>query len=325
MDGLLFAVNAVLPVFLIIALGAAVRAGRILNDEAVERLSRLVYNTALPVLVFQVVGKAEILTVWNGRCAAAFVAAVLISVALAWAVGRLMGMDAVQTGTFVQVSYRANTVIVGLAVLQSAYGDAVLGPAGVMAGVSVALFNVLAVIVLTLPHHSGGGLRGAGAMLRQLLVNPLILGMLAGVGWSLLRSRTGWSMPAVLDRPLDWLQDMALPLALIAVGASLRLDAARRVLLPALSSATIKLLVQPLLALGLLALAGVSGMDRTVCLLYLASPTAVASYIMVRAMKGDAEMASQTVTLSTAASVLTTAGWLLVAEWIDPVRRLGAG
>jgi len=307
-DDLLFAAGAVLPVFMIIALGAGVRRAKILDDAGVGQLSRLAFTTALPVLIFQKISKAQLAEVLSGRAILCFCAAVLLTTALGWALARLLGMKAVRTGTFIMGCYRSNTVIIGLAVLEGAYGEDKVPVAGIIAGTAVLLYNVLAVPVLTLPHHSPKEAGSFGLLARRLATNPLMIALVAGVAWNL----TPLEMPEIVDRPLTWLESMSLPLALVAVGASLRLESFRRGLGHILWAAGLKLVLAPAVGLGLLLALGVTDTNTAAVVVCLSAPTAVATYVMVRSMKGDAELASQMVTVSTAISVVTMAGWLLV-------------
>jgi len=325
LDDLLFAAGAVLPVFAVIALGVAVRLGGILNDEAVGRLSRLAFVVAMPALVFQVISKSDLSRAWSGRAVLAFCAAVLITLLVSLLVSRLAGMSAVRSGTFVVGGHRSNLVIVGLAVLGSAYGEEWMACAGVLAATAVLLYNVLAVICLTLPHHTGPGARNLVKIVARLSTNPLIIGAVLGIAWRLVAERVEWwRMPAVLDLPLTWLRQMCLPLALIAVGASLRPAALRSGLGHVLLAAGFKLVVEPAVALLILRQLGLAPMYLAAVVICLSAPTAIATYTMVRAMKGDEELAAQMVTASTGLSVLTMAGWLLVLK-LAGVAPPGAG
>ena len=317
MDNVVFVAEAILPVFIVIALGAALRRVRVLDDETVEHLTRLVFTVALPILLFRSVGGADLAEAWNGPAVAAAFGMVLVCVLLGWGLARLQRLAPVRAATFTMCCYRANTAIVGLAVLQSAYPEnpAMDAAAGMLIGVSVLVFNVLAVVILTLPHHSFRGREGLRRIARGVATNPLILAVLLGILWSVLK----WEMPLVLDRPIEWIARMALPLALLAVGASLRLELLRRGLRETLLAAAVKLLVLPALVLASLRALGVGGLDLAACVVILGSPTAVVSYIMARRMRGDAPLAAQVVTVTTTLSIVTLAGWLLV------LRALGAG
>lgn len=136
-----------------------------------------------------------------------------------------------------------------------------------------------------------------------------------GIAWRLVAEKVEWwKMPAVVDLPLSWLSRMCLPLALLAVGASLRPGALKSGLGRVLLAAGFKLIVEPAAALVILRQLRVADAYLAAVVVCLSAPTAIATYTMVRAMKGDDELAAQMVTGSTALSVLTMAGWLLVLK-----------
>ncbi len=314
MDGFIFAASAVVPVFLLIAIGVAVRAAKILDDQAVGRLSKLAFVVAMPALVFLVIVEAKSDETWNGRALLAFLGAVGLALLVGLLVARLLGMKAVRTGTFVVGCHRSNLVIVGLAVLESAYGKNWLAPAGMLAAAAVLTYNVLAVIILTLPHHSGFGWRNVLRLFSRLSTNPLILGALAGICWKLISGHYGVGIHKTIALPLEWLRRMCLPLALIAVGASLRPQTLRQGLSHVAMAAVVKLVIEPAAALLFLRVMGVGPMYCAAVVVCLSAPTAIATYTMVRSMHGDEQLASQTVTATTGLSIFSMAGWLLALK-----------
>jgi predicted permease len=76
----------------------------------------------------------------------------------------------------------------------------------------------------------------------------------------------------------------------------------------------LKLLLEPAVALGIVWPMGIGKMYVGAVVVCLSAPTAIATYTMVRAMKGDDELASQTVTATTGLSVVTMAAWLLILQ-----------
>ena len=134
----------------------------------------------------------------------------------------------------------------------------------------------------------------------------MILGCAAGILCSALEV----VFPASLDRALALVGRIALPLALIAVGAGLDFGKLRAELAAASLVALLKLGAYPGLAyLGLRAI-GLAGADLEVPVLIMASPTAVVSYIMAREMQGDEQLAGAIVMGTTTYSLLTVSVWL---------------
>jgi predicted permease len=214
-------------------------------------------------------------------------------------------------GVLAQGTHRSNMVFVGLPVIMNAFGEGVLGPAAVLIGFMVVIYNFLAVLVLTLPHQSGSPRIWVRTGL-EIFKNPLILGSAAG----LLFSALSIQLPVSIDRSLEAIGRIAMPLALLSVGADLDIRKLRSELGPASLVAFIKLAVYPgLVYLGLTEL-GVTGVDLQFPVLIMASPTAVVSYIMAVEMKGDGRLASAIVIGTTLGSLVTISAWLAFFRFV---------
>ncbi|RMF15087.1 MAG: AEC family transporter, partial [Gammaproteobacteria bacterium] len=138
---------------------------------------------------------------------------------------------------------------------------------------------------------------------RGVFSNPLILAILLALPCAALDLQ----LPGWLDTAGHYFAQMTLPLALICVGASLSLDVIRRAGRLALTATLARLLVLPGIQLGLAAAFGLNGMALGTLFLMLASPTATASFIMVKSMGGDSDLAAAIVAFSTLLSFLTLA------------------
>jgi predicted permease len=117
-------------------------------------------------------------------------------------------------------------------------------------------------------------------------------------------------IPASIDRSLELVARMALPAALLSVGASMDLGRVRTEILPTAATSFIKLIVYPALIYLCLGMFGVTGMERQFVVLIYAAPTAVVSAIMAQEMKGDEQLAAAIVIGSTIASLFTISAWI---------------
>ena len=301
-------INIVLPVFLVIGLGLALRRLGFIREELNDGLSRLVFYVAAPALLFR--SCAEGAFDWGARLPA--LGAVIGLTALVAVVTYVAGARLVpaRRGVFAQGCFRSNTVFVGLPLVLSAYGDVALGPASVLIAVMVVVENLLSVMALTLPHH--GRHAHQPALWRhtalRIVTNPLILACAAGIIYSLL----GIRLPSGIDRTLELVGSTAAPLGLLCVGAGLAFEGLRAELPATLTASIVRLIVHPALIFLALRYLGLSGVELGVPLLIMASPTAVVSYIMAREMDGDAPLAGAIILISTAASLVTLIGWLVL-------------
>ncbi len=298
----------VLPVFVVIALGYALKRTGVINADFLYQTNRIVYYIALPLLLFHSIGAADFFANFNPRLILGSAAGIAVGFALSYAWAALRSYPAQIRGTFSQGAFRGNLAYVGLAITMSAYGDDGFTRAGILMGFLVPLLNFFAIVALVLPHRTSNGGQGWGFWLRQLLLNPLIVASFAGIAWSFF----ALPMPTVLDRSLDIATGMALPLALIAIGGSFSLEKLKGDLRMAGLATGFKLVWLPLLTAALLALLGVQGIDLGIGVLFAATPAATANYIMAHQMKGDAPLAGSIIMMSTLGSVATYTAALIL-------------
>jgi predicted permease len=306
MNSLIEIVNIVLPVFFVIGLGYFLGAIGFLGEEASARISKLVFYVAGPALLF----RSAALTPLSQAIALKTLGSVAVVTLLTACTVYLACFRSAPSrrGVLAQGSMRTNMVFVGLPVIENAFGPSVLGPAAVLIGVMVPVYNLLAVLLLALPHHAvnpeNRGIWKKATL--DVLRNPLILGSLSGV----LLSASGLSLPTRIDRSLDLVARMALPAALLSVGASMDLRRVRMEIVPTAAAAFVKLIAYPAAIYIALGMCGVTGLERQFVVLINAAPTAVVSAIMAQEMKGDEQLAASIVIGTTTASLFTISAWI---------------
>jgi predicted permease len=142
-------------------------------------------------------------------------------------------------------------------------------------------------------------------ILKSIFLNPIIISALVGIIFSYF----GLKLPNFLNRFLEIVSGMALPMALLIIGASLSLSLMSKSLYWLFSSSALKLLFLPGLGVVLLHNAGVHHFSIEVAATLLGVPTATVSVIMSSEMEGDVKFASTAVTLSTLLSAITLCLW----------------
>ncbi len=300
------ALGHVAPVFLVIALGYALRAMGFLREETVAALSRVVFYVAAPLLLLRSLSRTSFEHSAHLPTLAVVLAVSLFTAALSYVL--LRRAAPARRGVLAQGTHRSNTFFFGLPVAVSALGDEVIGRAAVLIGSVVITYNLLGVTLLALPHRdlSARSAQVWRDALRRIALNPLILGVLAGV----LLSVSGLALPEVLDRPVEMVARTALPLALLCLGAGLDLGRLRADVGPALLVSACKLVLYPALVWWALRAIGLRGADLQLPVILMASPVAVVSFIMAKEMHGDERLAGAIVIGSTLLSVVSTVGWL---------------
>ena len=185
-----------------------------------------------------------------------------------------------------------------------------MGTAPLMVIGAVPIYNVSAVVILEL-MRPGNETRGVSPeLIRQTLkgiaTNPIILGIVAGVAWALLRI----PMPAVLGTAAHDVGAIATPLGLIALGASFSFRRAFAVGAPSVISSAIKLVGLELVFLPLALALGFTGQKLVAVMMMLGLPSTVSGYVMARNMGYEGAVNSSVVMLTTLLSSVTITFWL---------------
>ncbi len=301
----------IIPIFAIILLGWAARRKGFMPPEFLGPANQLVYYLAIPAMIFSAISKASLREEFHGAILFITLAAAAAAYLTAWGLCRWQRMAGKRAGVFIQSSGHGNLGYIGLSVAFYYLGESGLVRASLIAGFLMILQNMLSVLALQ-THQTGGTSREHTGLLKALIGNPVILSALAGI----LASAVQLPIPLVVRRSLDILSGLALPTALLLIGATLSFSLMRRHLGRVLGSVAIKLMVLP--GIGLLLYHGfqLPPADYLPGLILLASPTATITYVMAREMRGDADFAVAAISASTLVSAATFSLWLMVgARW----------
>ena len=308
LDHFLYSLNATLPVFALMVLGWVLKRARFLDDEFIRVANRLVFNVALPCMLFLDIAGMDPSQLLDGRFVAYGFVVTLLSILGIWALTRLFLKDRTQVGAFVQGAYRSSAAILGAALITNIYGDAGYAPLMILA--SVPLYNVFAVLILVLEAGGGGKLDGARVKRAALNVckNPIILGILAGMPFALL----GIPIPAMASKCASMLGSLATPLALLAIGAGFVWGDALQKAGPTVAASAIKLVVLPALFLPIAVRLGFRNEQLMAILIMLGSPSTPSGYIMAKQMGNDGVLANGIVVLTTLLAAVTITGWIFL-------------
>lgn len=298
-----YTLEVTVPIFLIVFLGLYLKRTARIDDVFIAVSSRLVFNICLPVLMFMAITQAKVSLSAQQHLVIFALFAALGSFLLAWWLSPFIVKDS-ERGVVTQGAFRANLGIIGIALCHKAYGAEGLAIGALLLAVVTPAYNVLSIYALTRSQHSGrpNWLK----VLWEILKNPLII----AITLAFLCLAFGLEMPHWAADTANYLGRMTLPLALIAIGGSLSLSALRATSRPATVAVAGKLLLLPLLITGAAYLAGLTGPVLGCVFLMFASPTATASFVMVKSMGGDARLASNIIVTSTLFSALTISAGL---------------
>jgi malonate transporter and related proteins len=301
--------EAILPVFGVIALGWLARHFRLVPDTTWPAVNAFGYWLLYPAFLFITIAKAD----FSGPDARLFLACLLISFACMSAIClslRLVfrGDGPAFTSVF-QAGLRWNGFIV-LAAAPGLYGPEGTALVALGFGPVVALVNVMSVAVLArwgrndvVPSLSGA--------LSELVRNPLVLGSLAGI----IANLSGLATYLGLFRTtLGFLGNAAMPVALLCVGASLSLAGFTNRPVHVIVGTATKLFIAPCVMWAVAVMLGLSPMATLVAIGIASTSVAPASFVLAREMGGDVPLMAALVTLSTILAALTIPFWYAVVS-----------
>ena len=171
----------------------------------------------------------------------------------------------------------------------------------------VPILNVVNILILaTYAAHKPAPM---GLIVRTLVRNPLIWGIVIG----LIIRFSGIALPDIAKTTLGLAGDGALGVSLLALGAGLSWKAAKSAGKEVLLATFVKLIITPVLGIGVALMFGVSGMSLVIIAISAAVPTAVNGYVLARTMGGDAELYAATTTAQVVVSFVTMPFFIWIA------------
>lgn len=316
MDNLFFCLNATGPIFLMMILGLFFRHIGWMDEEFASKMNKFVFKVPLPLLLFGDLATVDFSKVWNVKFVIFCFIVTLICIIISAGISCLWKDKSIR-GEFIQASYRSSAALLGIAFIQNIYGTAQMAPLMIIG--SVPLYNIFAVIILTLESNSAQKqdttLRIKTACI-GILKNPIIIGIFLG----LVASFFNVSLPHMLDKTIQNLSVMASPLALISIGASFEGRKAIAKIKPTLAASFIKLAGLAAIFLPIAIYLGFRDQKLIAIIIMLASPCTPTSYIMAKNLDNDATLASSIVVMTTLLSSLTLTGWIFLTRLMQLIQ-----
>ncbi|MDO4302535.1 MAG: AEC family transporter [Bacillota bacterium] len=310
MENLIFSLNATIPVFLIMVIGYLLRNRNIIDEPFVKTLNSFNFKVTLPVLLFRDITESDFLAVWDTKYVLFCFLSTLLCIAVIWIITAKVSNKKDLVGEFVQSSYRSSAAILGIAFIQNIYGNAGMAPLMIIG--TVPLYNVAAVIILSFTGPESQGLNSSTLKksLKGIITNPIILGILAGIIFSLLPIK----LPLILSKTINNISSLATPLALIGLGAGFEGKKALAKIKPTLICSFIKLILQPAVFLPIAVCMGFRTDKLVALLIMLGAPTTVSCYIMAKNMHHEGVLTSSVVVTTTFLSSITITAWLYLLK-----------
>lgn len=312
MENLIFSLNATIPIFLMMLLGMLFRKLGWMDEVFAAKMNKFVFLVPLPVLLFEQLAMVDFSEVWDIK----FILFCFVVTAISITISTLISMlwkDRSIKGEFIQATYRSSAALLGIAFIQNIYGTAGMAPLMIIG--SVPLYNIMAVVVLSLfkPGNNSFDKALVKKTLKGIATNPIIIGIVAGFVWSALKL----PMPSILHKTVSSIGATATPMGLMSMGATFEMKKATSKIKPTLVAVFMKLVGFCAIFLPVAAMLGFRNEQLIAILVMLGSATTVSCFVMARNMGHEGTLSSGVIMMTTLLSAFT------LTMWLDVLRSFG--
>ncbi len=304
-------INVIAPVFALMVLGYLAVRFKLFPQDGIKSLIAFVNNFATPCLLFRSIVTGDFRAAFNISIIGPFYVGALccfaIGILVAFKVFSNAPGQAVAagfSGTF------TNTVLVGLPIIQRAYGVESLPIVLSIIGLHGAVLMTIGMMTMELLQRDGRPLFPAVVRaFRAIASNPLIWGITVGMITSFL----GITLIEPVDATLAMMAQAVVPAALFGIGGALNEYRLSESWAQSLVAAFIKLIVHPTIAYVLMI--WVLHVDMSIArygILLAAMPSGINTYVFATYYNRGVSIAANTVLIATIGSAITVSFWLLV-------------
>lgn len=294
MDILFISINAVAPVLFMMIFGMLLKYKKVIGQEFLDNVTRLVFRFALPSLIFiklSSVEKIESLSLEQIKLISLVVIGTIvlffITKTIVFFYNKITKYNKTNhDGAMLQGSIRSNYMIVGYPILFSLFGDKIIVNYALIGAVVIPLYTLVSVVALT--SSKGENLKAyLKDIIYNVFTNPLMIAVVLGFIFNFCEIK----LPIYIKSTIEMIGSLATPLGLVAIGGFFRFDAIKNQISRLTLVTILKLLIYPVIASVVAYIIGLSIEDIVLIIILFGGPTAVGSFAMTYEMKGDVELA----------------------------------
>jgi predicted permease len=281
----------------IVGVGAALRGFGILRREDARPINAIIIYVGLPACIFNAVHGARLSPdLWRVVLIAWIVFGVMLL--LGWLAARALKLPAPMAGGFIVATALGNTGYIGYPIT-----EAFLGKGNLPQAIFYDVFGTvcaLALIGLLVAQHFGTNEEARVNPLRELYTFPAVIALLVAL---VLRPVP---IPTLVSGGLGLLASMVAPLIMLSVGLSLRASTMVRTAGPLAVLSVLRLVVAPIVAIGLgWLLFGTGDAAVRVLALEAGMPAMMLTLVVGERFGLDTDFIASAIFVTTAASALT--------------------
>ncbi|PWK61193.1 AEC family transporter [Roseicyclus mahoneyensis] len=208
----------VVPVFLVVGAGYLAVWRKLFADSAVDGLMVFTQKFAIPCLLFSAIATLDLSADFDAALLASYYTGSTVSFFAGLLGARLIFnrpmVDSVVIGF---CCLFANSVLLGLAIGERAYGVESLGPNYAIIALHAPFCYLLGIVTMEIVRAEAGGLQLARTVTGAIFSNALMI----GIGLGFVVNFSGLPIPEVVDDALALMIRAALPAALFGLGGVL--------------------------------------------------------------------------------------------------------
>ena len=317
MSDLLFSANVVVPIFLLIILGYVLTRIKLWDEHFLKVANQVCFKCLLPVLLFYNVATANIFEVFNLKLIIYVCLCACLLCGTLFLIVPLFVKDKKKRGVMIQGTFRSNFLLFGVPLGLSIGGNEGAVLAAVVASFYVPVINMLSVISLYAFSESEN--KSLKSAILGIVKNPLIIGGVSGLIFSVIRNKIGFEIPTMIDTTLFNIKSAATPIAFLILGGDLKFGNMLKNVKFSIFSVIGKVMLIPATMLTISSLLGFNKLEMAILIAVFATPNAVSSYAMARNYEADYDLAGEIITLGTMLSVFTMFVFITIARtlgWI---------
>lgn len=300
----------VLPVFLVVAAGYIAVWRKLFSDAAVDGLMAFTQKFAIPCLLFSAIATLDLGADFDLGLMLSYYSGSFVAFFAGMYGARLMfGRPWVDSVAIGFCALFANSVLLGLAIGERAYGIESLGPNYAIIALHAPICYILGIVTMEIVRAQSGGLVLIRTVTGAIFRNALMIGI--GLGFAV--NLSGVAVPAVLDDAVSLMVRAALPAALFGLGGVLYRYKPEGDMGVIAMICGISLVIHPAIAWGLgQSIGGLSQEQLRAAVVTAAMAPGVNTYIFADMYGAARRVVASSILIGTALTVLTASAWIWV-------------
>jgi len=291
-------IKTILPIFLLIALGAFAKARGIFKSGDEKVFSSYIYYFSLPALFLINLSETKF-TIETIRFVGAAISPIFIVLLIFLAIGLVFRLKNRTTALFISSSLFGSTAFFGVPFVIFAFNNLLEERLAVL---TAAVISAVAVVIVTLTLEIYSG-QGGGA--KKFLKNPLLLSIFLGIIVSL----SGFELPVYFASALHMLGKTTATVAIFMLGIFLWGRTYKNIFKAGLLS-LLRIILMPTVALLVVGLFNLHGAEAKMIVLMHAMPLAVSMIVLSNRYKFEEETIASEILITSLLSVIYLNVWL---------------